>query len=102
PQLVMKALALTSITMMMIFLGIFVITAIEKQAYFLDVAFEVVSAVCTVGLSRGLTSELSSTSQLVIIFLMFTGRLGPLTLAYFIATPHKSRVKYPNSHVQIG
>lgn len=99
---VMKALAVTSVTMMMIFLGIFLITAIERDADFLDVAFEVVSAVCTVGLSRGLTAELSPFSQFLLIFMMFAGRLGPLTLAYFIATPHKSRIKYPSTHIQIG
>lgn len=99
---VMKALAVTSVTMMMIFLGIFLITAIERDADFLDVAFEVVSAVCTVGLSRGLTAELSPASQSLLIFMMFAGRLGPLTLAYFIATPHKSRIKYPSTNIQIG
>lgn len=99
---VMKALAVTSVTMMMIFLGIFLITAIERDADFLDVAFEVVSAVCTVGLSRGLTAELSPASQFLLIFMMFAGRLGPLTLAYFIATPHKSRIKYPSTNIQIG
>lgn len=99
---VMKALAVTSVTMMMIFLGIFFITAIERDADFLDVAFEVVSAVCTVGLSRGLTAELSPVSQSLLIFMMFAGRLGPLTLAYFIATPHQSRIKYPSTNIQIG
>lgn len=99
---VMKALAVTSVTMMMIFMGIFLITAIERDADFLDVAFEVVSAVCTVGLSRGLTAELSPFSQFLLIFMMFAGRLGPLTLAYFIATPHKSRIKYSSTNIQIG
>lgn len=99
---VMKALAVTSVTMMMIFMGIFMISAIERDADFLDVAFEVVSAVCTVGLSRGLTAELSPFSQFLLIFMMFAGRLGPLTLAYFIATPHKSRIKYPSTNIQIG
>lgn len=101
-QSVMKALALTSITMMLMFIGIFIISAIEKQASFIDVCFEVVSAVSTVGLSRGLTSQLSGLSQLFIIFFMFAGRLGPLTLAYFIAIPNKSRVRYPNTDIQIG
>ena len=101
-QQVMKALAVTSITLMMIFMGIFLITAIERDADFLDVAFEVVSSVCTVGMSRGLTAELSPVSQFLLIFMMFAGRLGPLTLAYFIATPHKSRIKYPSTNIQIG
>lgn len=102
PQAVMKALAVTSITTMLIFIGIFLLTAIEKDVDFLDVVFEVVSAVCTVGLSRGLTEHLSSSSEVLLSFMMFAGRLGPLTLAYFIATPQTSRVRYPAAQVQIG
>lgn len=102
PQSVMKALAVTSITTMLIFIGIFLITAVEKDVDFLDVVFEVVSAVCTVGMSRGLTEHLSPISQVILIFMMFAGRLGPLTLAYFIATPQTSRVRYPTTQVQIG
>ena len=102
PQIVMKALALTIITMMLIFLGIFIIAAIEQDVDFFDLSFEVISAVCTVGLSRGLTGELSDVSKFLLTFMMFTGRLGPLTLAYFIATPIKSHLKYPTTHIPIG
>ncbi len=44
----------------------------------LDIMFEAVSALGTVGLSRGLTGSLSEPGELVIIFMMFMGRLGPL------------------------
>ncbi len=37
-----------------------------------------------------------------LILLMFAGRLGPLTLAYLIATPKKSRLKHPPADIQIG
>jgi trk system potassium uptake protein TrkH len=47
---------------------------------FEDLLFEVLSALGTVGLSRGLTGDLSSLGKLVIIVLMFAGRMGPLTL----------------------
>ncbi len=36
------------------------------------------------------------------MLLMFAGRLGPLTLAYLIATPKKSRLKHPAADIQIG
>ena len=99
---VMKALALSLISMMLIFLGIFVLIAIERNAEFLDIAFEVVSALSTVGLSRGLTGELSQAGEVVLIFLMYAGRLGPLTLAYFLATPKQKRVRYPRADIQVG
>jgi trk system potassium uptake protein len=52
---------------------------------FLDVLFEVVSALGTVGASRGITSDLPELAQLVLAFAMFIGRLGPLTLVIALA-----------------
>ncbi|MCF7971371.1 MAG: TrkH family potassium uptake protein [Methylococcaceae bacterium] len=98
---VMKALALTIISMILIFLGTFILTVTE-QAEFIDIVFEVVSALSTVGLSRGLTNELSSSGELVVIFLMIVGRLGPLTLAYILATPYLKNVRYANADIQVG
>lgn len=65
--------------------GVFLILAIDD----LDpeaVWFEAASALGTVGLSRGITSDLSPLSELVVIALMFVGRVGPVTLALAVAT----------------
>jgi len=53
----------------------------ESRGMFLELLFEAVSAFGTVGLSTGLTSTLHPASKVVVILLMFVGRLGPLTLA---------------------
>lgn len=100
-ETVMKALALSIISMLMIFIGIFTLTVTE-DADFLDIAFEVVSALGTVGLSRGLTSELSAAGEIVIIFLMLVGRIGPLSFAYLIASPNKKHTSYAKTQIQIG
>lgn len=100
-QQVMKAMALMVVAAFLIFLGIFVLDITEK-ASFLDISFEVVSALGTVGLSRGLTPKLSEAGQLMIIFLMIAGRLGPLTLAYSFAVPKHDLIRYPETKVQIG
>ncbi|OTG64019.1 potassium transporter TrkH [Acinetobacter sp. ANC 3903] len=97
-----KALAVVSITAILIFLGLFTLLILEPSKNFLDLLFEAVSATCTVGLSRGITSELQPESLFALILLMFAGRLGPLTLAYLIATPKKSRLKHPPADIQIG
>ena len=98
---VLKALALTFVSMSLVFIAIFVLTALEDAA-FMDIAFEAVSALSTVGLSRGLTGNLSAPSQWVVIFLMIAGRLGPLTLAYFLATPKKRKTRYADTKIQVG
>ena len=69
---------------------------------FIDVLFEAVSAFGTVGVSRGITAQLNVTGQLIIMALMFIGRVGPLTLAYTLATAQPSRVQYPSAEVYVG
>lgn len=101
-QTIVKALAVTLITCAMICIGMFLILLFEPRHNYLDLMFEVVSASCTVGLSRGITSELSLPSLFILMGLMFMGRLGPLTLAYLLATPKKSRIKHAEADVQIG
>ena len=66
-------------------------------------AFEVVSALATVGLSAGLTPELPVAGQLLLVLLMFVGRLGPLTLASVLLV-REARVRYrlPEERVLIG
>ena len=75
---------------------------LEKRE-FLDIFFETVSAFATVGLSTGITPELSAKGKLLITLLMFTGRLGPLTVGYAFIK-HKKRVKYyyAEERVMIG
>lgn len=101
-QATFKAMAVISITSLLILIGFFTLLILEPNKKFLDLLFEAVSAACTVGLSRGITEDLHAGSQIALIFLMFAGRLGPLTLAYLIATPNKSRVSHPNTEIQIG
>lgn len=98
---VTKALAIATVGMMIIFIAVFTLSALE-QAPLLDIAFEVVSAFGTVGLSRGLTTELSAPSQIIIMVVMFLGRVGPLTLGYLLTRPAKEHVRYPNAELPLG
>ena len=60
--------------------GTFLITFFDADLLFRDVLFECISAYSTVGLSIGITSKLSEGSRIVIIFMMFLGRVSFLTL----------------------
>lgn len=69
----------------------------------LESAFEVFSAFGTVGLSMGITPKLSSIGKLIIIIVMFIGRVGPLTLALSLLIQQKEpKLEYPKEHVSIG
>ncbi len=98
---VMKVLALTALSIFLVAVGLF-LTSITYDGNFLDLLFEVCSAFGTVGLSRGATGELDEFGRAMIILIMFAGRLGPLTLAFFLATQSKSKVGYPEGKVFLG
>ncbi|HET7580423.1 MAG TPA: potassium transporter TrkG, partial [Bacillales bacterium] len=84
-----------------IFIAIFILSLTEN-ASFIDVAFEVVSAFATVGLSTGLTGHLSVTGQIVIMCMMFIGKLGPLSLVFLLASPEVKKIRYPDGKIFIG
>jgi len=73
-----------------------------EQAPLEQVLFEQVSAFGTVGLSTGLTPELSTAGKLWVILNMFLGRLGPITIALSTVRPDKSNLQYPEGRVMIG
>jgi len=54
----------------------------ETRRFFVEYLFETVSAFGTVGLSMGVTPDLNTVQKMVIILMMFAGRVGPLTLAF--------------------
>lgn len=101
PETIQKALALVVVTVLFATTGLFVLTLFEERP-FLDLLFEAVSALSTTGLSRDLTPSLSKPSQLILIMMMFAGRLGPLTLVYSLSTRRHSRVRYPAAEFPVG
>ncbi|MBN1425011.1 hypothetical protein JXA88_10675 [Candidatus Fermentibacteria bacterium] len=83
-------------------LGIFLLLVMEARPP-MDLIFEAASALGTVGLSTGITPELGTEAKLVIIGLMFAGRVGPLTLALSVGDRRRvSRHTYPSGDVIVG
>lgn len=100
-ETVIKALATATIGIAIIFLAVLMLSILVEDD-FLDIAFEVVSAFGTVGLSRGTTDELGIAGQLVIMAVMLIGRLGPLTLGYTLTLRRKSYVRYAKTEFPVG
>jgi trk system potassium uptake protein TrkH len=85
--------------------GVLLLLATEQGTpgiYVHDVLFEQISAFGTVGLSTGVTPNLSIIGRLWIIATMFMGRLGPLTLAMLMFTRKAPGVRYPEGRIMIG
>ena len=98
---VLKVTALVSIAMLFTAGATFAIL-VSHDGAFMPLLFEVASAFGTVGLSMGATGDLDGFGRAIVIGLMFAGRVGPLTLGFFLATRTRPRVRYPKSPVYIG
>ncbi|MEX0974266.1 MAG: TrkH family potassium uptake protein [Bacillota bacterium] len=103
PQdVVSKAVAILLLALALVVASTMIVSGIEQKP-FLDILFEVTSAFGTVGLSRGLTPTLSEASKLVLICTMFTGRVGPLSLAIALSRQRgNGGVRYPEERVTVG
>jgi len=102
PHAVQKSLSIgfTSSALLAMFLLLLLFT---EEGDFKAIMFESVSAFNTVGLSTGITSQLSPVGKLIIIATMFIGRIGSLTLAFSLAERvMKGKYTYPQERVIIG
>ncbi len=102
--LVVKVTALVFISILMTSFSIFLLMALEPQQNFLAIFFEAISASGTVGLTLGITPFLSPMGKLAISLLMFSGRIGPLTLILAIGQQNRpvGKVDYPDGRIMIG
>jgi trk system potassium uptake protein TrkH len=79
------------------------VPAAEAEPRFIALMFEAVSAFGTVGLSTGITPSLSAAGKLVIIVLMYAGRVGPLTLVLAVGPRAlRGRFRYAEENVMVG
>ncbi len=97
-----QALAVALLSVAAVMVGTFTLLVITP--FGLDrVLFESVSAFATVGLSTGITAELPATGQLLLVVLMFAGRLGPITLASALALRERPRrYQFPEERPIVG
>ena len=101
-QQIFRSIALLVISLGLI-LGVFLLLSFTEKFSMIRILFETVSAFGTVGLSTGITPELSTAGRVIIIVMMFIGRLGPLTLILALARAQRTRgYRFPQESVRIG
>ena len=97
-----QALAVALLSIGVIAVATFVMEALTDFG-FEQVLFETVSAFSTVGLSTGITADLPPGAQLLVVVLMFIGRIGPLTLASGLALRERARLyQLPEERTIVG
>jgi trk system potassium uptake protein len=100
---VTRVLSIVILSMVFILAGFFSLLLTETGKDPIQLLFECFSAFGTVGLSLANTSTLSETGKIIIIILMFAGRVGPLTLlSGFFISNRKKYYQYPESDIIIN
>ncbi|MCC8998905.1 MAG: Trk family potassium uptake protein [Candidatus Contendobacter sp.] len=108
---VAKATSVVALAFVLIIIGVILLSALQVSGQFhprtvewsLGLLFEVVSALGTAGLSTGITPQLNEGGKILIMALMFIGRLGPLTIALALARQQwRPAVSYAEEQVMIG
>jgi len=99
---VYKAFGILSWFGIIVLVDMIVMSATEKASY-LQILFEVVSALGNTGLSTGITASLTTTGKVMLIITMFIGRIGPLTAGYFLVGRQKRLLyEYATEDVFVG
>ena len=100
-EIIFRSLAIATVSIMIIFSSLFVLAITETIPVF-PLAFEVFSAFGTVGLSMGVTEDLTDMGRVLLCIIMFLGRIGPLTLFFLLLKPKKETYRFPYDQVQSG
>lgn len=98
----LKAVTVTLMAILLVITSVFIMSLIEPYSL-MDILFEVTSAFGTVGLSLGITSELTVLSKLILMLLMFIGRVGVITFLFtFKSDRNPDSIQYPKERIIIG
>jgi trk system potassium uptake protein TrkH len=108
-ETIRKAMVIFTLSLILVVTAGFVMMAIEEQRGGLftpeNIFFEVLSAFGTVGLSSGITPDLSAASKIIIMFVMYCGRVGLMTLTFALAvrqTKGDGNIRYPEERFMVG
>lgn len=102
-QAISKAVAVLTVSFMIMFISTVLLSAVT-DASMLDIAYETVSATATVGLTRNLTPSLDIWGKIIIIFTMYLGRIGPISLliAFNLKKEKRNIITEPVEEISIG
>ena len=104
-QIVKRALTILIVSFTITVVGLFVLS-VSENAEFIDLVFEVFSAFATVGLTAGITPNLTVVGKVIIIIMMYIGRIGPITMVLLFVKKYNSRkgkdVNFVKEHILIG
>ncbi|MDQ0270817.1 TrkH family potassium uptake protein [Cytobacillus purgationiresistens] len=100
---ILKSLVITILATIMCFSAVMIMSITDKQFQLIEIIFEVCSAFGTTGLSMGITPDLSTGGKIIIMILMFIGRIGLTSFLFIIGgKEQKTNYHYPKEKIIIG
>lgn len=100
---VFKAVGVTVGSLATVMTGTLLLSLVNPDLNFVQILFEAVSAFATVGLDLGITATANPATQLILIGLMYTGRVGVLLLmSALLGDPRPSAIRYPEEELLVG
>lgn len=94
-EYLLRASVVAALSLLVVTLGLFLLLITQPRVPFLHLTFEAFSAFGTVGLSVNTTPRLNEAGQVIVVALMYLGRIGPLTFAIAFAGQRRRAVRYP-------
>lgn len=104
-DLIQRTVAIMTIAVALTFVDICALTLLQPGAAFLDLYYECLSAIGTVGISAVGTASLHPVARVLIIITMYVGRIGPLTMALLFSRRQsraRELLRYPEDRIMIG
>lgn len=100
---VRRSLITFIVSIFVIFFGLLMLTYYEPDLSFLDLLFETISSIGTVGLTRGITPLLSDGSKLTLCVVMFSGKVGMISIVSLLGERKENfDYRYPEEHIMVG
>lgn len=101
---IMKGLCVALLQVAFLMISTFALCCQETQASLMEIMYEVFSALGTVGLTMGITENLTFLGKIVIVLSMYFGRLGPITVAMILNKPENKKLlhrKFPEGKIYV-
>ena len=100
-SIVLRAIAVVALGLTTLAVGVWAL-ALADDVPFVSGVFEVMSALANVGWSHGVTPTLTTTGAMILVVLMYLGRVGPLMIALSVPERPRTTYRYPSEGVRIG
>lgn len=104
-ETIKKAIAVVFLAMFIVCTMSMILSILNPEIAFIDIIFEVVSALATSGCSLGITSSLTTASKVILILIMYIGRVSTVTMAMALTGQkfkHNNIVQYPRANINVG